>query len=463
MKSNHDPHLQEHQVKTGNLPSKTEEKKEQNTPSECLAVTIAKSEEIDSENIFKQLSAWSVVEYEHHRKEIAEIMEVRVPTLDSEVGKYRIQKPKNHISVFEETEPFEEEVDGATLLNATHQVITRHLVLPLGADIAITLWVVLTYCFNSFKVLPLLGLWSPEKRCGKTICCELLQGLVCRPIPASNITSAALYRVIEKHEPTMLIDEADTFLNNNSELRGILNSGHRVKSAFVMRCNSETNDPESFSTWCPKALFMIGDPSETLRDRSIPIRITRKAPDENVTKMARDFDEQQLHLRRKYVRYCQDNNFIENDNNVPPVANDRALENWGPLLAIADQAGGEWPERTRQAMVILETKEANDQESVGQLLLADIRQLFMQTAVDKLFSADLVMQLLILEGQPWSEWNNGRPITQNSLAELLKTYRIRPKTIRMGVITRKGYEFSAFTDAFARYLPQQPNQQVVTL
>jgi hypothetical protein len=52
---------------------------------------------------------------------------------------------------------------------------------------------------------------------------------------AANISSPAFFRVIEEARPTLVIDEADTWLQGNDELRGILNSGYTRKTAFVVR------------------------------------------------------------------------------------------------------------------------------------------------------------------------------------------------------------------------------------
>ncbi|MGZ5567457.1 MAG: hypothetical protein ACXWKG_10610, partial [Limisphaerales bacterium] len=88
----------------------------------------------------------------------------------------------------------------------------------------------------------------------------VLSELVCRPVVAANISSPAFFRVIEELRPTLLIDEADTFLQGNDELRGILNSGYARSTAFVVRvaneakgrveCESE-RESESFGLLSP--------------------------------------------------------------------------------------------------------------------------------------------------------------------------------------------------------------------
>ena len=64
---------------------------------------------------------------------------------------------------------------------------------------------------------------------------EVLQALTNKGLTAGSLTPVAAFRTIEKYSPSLLIDEADAFLKDNDELRGILNSGHTRASAFVIR------------------------------------------------------------------------------------------------------------------------------------------------------------------------------------------------------------------------------------
>jgi hypothetical protein len=121
------------------------------------------------------------------------------------------------------------------LLDSLTSVFKRFVILPPWAAETLALWTVHTYCFEFRDVTTYLGLESPEKRCGKTTLLTVLSELVQRPIVAANISSSALFRVIEETRPTLLIDEADSFLKTNDELRGILNSGYTRKTAYVVR------------------------------------------------------------------------------------------------------------------------------------------------------------------------------------------------------------------------------------
>ena len=142
------------------------------------------------------------------------------------------------------------------------------------------------------------------------------------------------------------------------------------------------------------------------------------------------------------------------DPTIPSELHDRAADNWRPLLAIADAAGGDWPTLARAVAGALSEVHSADQESMRTVLLSDIRAIFGST--DRLSSDTIVACLNALDDRPWSEFNKGRQITKAGLARLLKSFEIFPKTVRFpDDRTAKGYYRADFEDAFARYLPDQ--------
>lgn len=172
---------------------------------------------------------------------------------------------------FEEPEPWPESVNGAVLLDDLLATCQRYLILPDGAGVALCLWIIHSWAHDAAHVSPVLGITSPSMRCGKSNVLKLLGALVYRTLHTSSITAAALFRAVEKWRPTLLIDEADSFLGDKEELRGVLNSGHSRSGAFVIRTVGKDFEPRRFSTWAPKAIAMIGKLPGTLADRSIRI------------------------------------------------------------------------------------------------------------------------------------------------------------------------------------------------
>jgi hypothetical protein len=352
-------------------------------------------------------------------------------------------------------EPWPGGVDGAELLDEIRDTFKRFIALPAQAAVALALWVLHTHAIKTAYLSPLLAITSPQKRCGKTTLLEVLACLVRRPLSASNVTAAALFRVIEAREPTLLVDEADTFLAKHEELRGILDSGHTRSSAQVVRTVGDNHEPRIFRTFGAKAIAAIGALSGTLEDRAVVIHMHRRAAGERVERIRRDrIEGQLLPLRRQAARWVVDH--VEGlrtaDPATPSTLHDRAADNWRPLLAIAEAAGGHWPALARAAAVALSASGGDDSEA-GVMMLADLRSLFDARGAERLASASIVDHLSTLEGRPWPDWRRDKPINQNGLARLLKPFGVRPKTVRIGTETPKGYERPDFEEAWKRYLP----------
>jgi putative DNA primase/helicase len=146
------------------------------------------------------------------------------------------------------------------------------------------LWILHAWTLDAFDISPLLVITSATKRCGKTTLLDAVGMLVPRPLPASNVTAATIFRAVERFKPVMLIDEADTFFGDNDELRGVINSGHRRSTAFVLRTVGDEHEPKLFSTWGAKAIALIGKLSGTMEDRSLIISMRRRAPGERAEK-----------------------------------------------------------------------------------------------------------------------------------------------------------------------------------
>ncbi|MBV8548783.1 MAG: DUF3631 domain-containing protein [Alphaproteobacteria bacterium] len=376
--------------------------------------------------------------------------------LERESGAHDFSGQGNALQISDAV-PYPEPVDGAELLEELTQAVRRHVVLSEEAALAIALWVIFTYVFDVFFIAPILAIQSPEKGCGKTTLLDVLAALVSRPLSASNITFAALFRTIEAATPTLLIDEADTFAQNNDELRGILNSGHR-KGGAVIRTVGENHTPQNFATWCPKVIASIRKLPDTLQDRSIVIPLQRKRADEKADPFRGDRAGHLHAIASMVCRWALDNRDIlaDYEPEMPACIFNRTADNCRPLLAIAEVIGGTWAEKARSAMLELNTKDRDEQESFGIQILADIREIFSRELSGKFKSDTLSDYLRSMEGRPWADWNRGKGMVPTTLANLLKPFGIKPSTKRFTANdTAKGYERDQFIEAWTRYLPPQ--------
>lgn len=312
------------------------------------------------------------------------------------------------------------------------------------------------------QVAPLAVITAPEKRCGKSQLLFILGRLSARAITTSSISSAALYRTIDAWCPTLLIDEADTFMRDNEELRGILNSGHTRESAYVIRTVGDSYTPTKFNTWGAKALAGIGQVADTLMDRALIFQLRRKLPHEDVERIRYAAPGLFDGLRSKLARFAEDcsDQVKQARPPLPHSLNDRAQDNWEPLLAIAMTASGEWLQLGTTAALKLSSIESATQ-TVGTELLADIREIFGNDR-DRITTAELIRLLCRDDEKSWATFCRGNPITPRQVAKRLKEYGILSHTIRVGVETAKGYMVDQFREAFSCYLPTPPEKCVTT-
>ena len=135
--------------------------------------------------------------------------------------------------------------------------------------------------------------------------------------------------------------KADTFLPENNELRGILNSGHKREGAFVLRVVGEDHDPRQFTTWCPMVIAAIGEQPATIASRSLRLRMERRLAGEKIERLRKRNEATFVRLHRMIARWATDAaaGLADWDGDTSALMN-RAADNWLPLVAVAELAGG---------------------------------------------------------------------------------------------------------------------------
>jgi putative DNA primase/helicase len=194
----------------------------------------------DKALILTHLATLSPVDYELAAKEAAKKLGVSRAAIDKKMKQQVAQTTKGN-DMFPHEEAWPEPVEMAALLSELSATFKRYAILPTHADTALALWCSFTWFIDAVKVAPILAICSPEKQCGKTTVLSLVNKLSARALPSANITPAAMFRAVEKWQPTMIIDEADTFIRDSDELRGVINSGHTRTTAFVIRTVGDTH------------------------------------------------------------------------------------------------------------------------------------------------------------------------------------------------------------------------------
>jgi len=357
--------------------------------------------------------------------------------------------------------PDGEHLDGDHVLQDVAAFLGRFVAYPSGhTKVAHTLWIVHTHCMDAWESTPRIAALSPEPASGKTRLLEITELLVPSPVEAVNVTPAYLFRKVgdDGGRPTILYDEIDTVFGpkakDNEEIRGLLNAGHR-RGAVAGRCvvRGKIVETEEIPAYCAVAMAGLGDLPDTILSRAVIIRMRRRAAGERIEPYRRRVHSDEGHAVRDtlaaWVATIADavsNAWPE----MPVGVEDRDSDVWEPLLAIADAAGGEWPEKARKAAVALVAASKDSTPSLGIRLLEDVRTVFGDA--DAMSTDSLLNALHDLPEAPWPEIVAGKPLNARGLATRLGKYGVKSKTVRIGEHTPRGYPREDFADAWARYL-----------
>ncbi|HKV44730.1 MAG TPA: DUF3631 domain-containing protein [bacterium] len=356
--------------------------------------------------------------------------------------------------------PWPTPVDGPGLVEAVVEFFTRYVVLPAGAPLVVALWAIATWLADDFDAFPYLAVTSPQKRCGKTRVLELLERVCRRSLSTTNISEAALFRVIDQVRPTLLIDEAQ-YLRTRDErcaaLHDLLCAGIRRGNTSIRMGGPHRDEVRRFSVFCPKAIALIGKMTDILMDRAIAVTMRRRTPREHIERFffARAASESEP-LRQRAVRWAADHHdeiraaYVTAP--LPEGVEDREAELWAPLLAVARVALPAHIDEVESLAKGAANAKAVADDAIGVRLLADLLEIF----DDHLFlpTKEIIDALVAMEDAAWPEYRGGKPITPRGLAALLKPFGIDPEKARHeGQAGVRGYWRRAFHDAWERYIP----------
>ena len=356
------------------------------------------------------------------------------------------------------------ESDGWKILVELESFLKRFVAYP-GPDelVAHVLWIAHTWFMDAWESTPRLAFLSPEPGSGKSRALEVTEPFVPRPIHAVNATPAYLFRKVSDPDgrPTILFDEIDTVFGpkakDNEDLRGLLNAGHR-KGAMAGRCVIRGKEvmTEELPAYSAVALAGLDDLPDTLMTRSVVIRMRRRAPGEKIEPWRLRTcgpEAEKLASRLAAWTSAVSNKAGSEWPTMPEGVEDRDADVWEALLAVADLAGGVWPERGRAAATKLVGKSKEKAPTLGVMLLKDIRHIFDKRGVDRLSSDQLTEALVDLDEAPWAEIRGGKELNTRALSKRLGKYQIKSTTVKIAGGAMRGYKREDFTDAWERYIP----------
>jgi Protein of unknown function (DUF3631) len=338
---------------------------------------------------------------------------------------------------------------------------------------ASALWVAHVYAVDAAYTTPYLRVRSAVEECGKSTLLEAFAMLLGeRALNAVSVTPSVVFRIRDKLGPrALLLDEVDKTLHARTDdasrdLLAIVNAGYR-RGAVVLRNVGQSHEPKAFPAFGPAAIAGTSTLDPTTESRCIPIELERKRPGEGerFLPFLPEVAEPARELRGRLEAWASDDVIAAlrlTRPAFPSELRDRHVEGWWQLFAIADLAGGTWPQRARVAARWLHLGvDTADTMSTAALLLAHIRAAFDEADRDRFATAELLGYLVANEQGPWGKWwgaelhRDGPPLAAAAdLARKLRPFHIGPRGVRLADgTTPRGYLREQFADAWARYLP----------
>lgn len=328
----------------------------------------------------------------------------------------------------------------------------------------LALWYAHTWVADAFYTTPRLILSSPEPGSGKTRVLEIAQHLTREAEMTAGGSAAALVRMVAAGPITILMDEVDAIFGvggtGNEDVRQMLNLGYK-RTATIPKSKGDPATGftvERLPIFAPAALAgLAGRMPDTITTRAITIHLRRRRHDERVE----SYRESKVTRAAEPIREALSTwattigeRLVEAEPEMPPGVDDRPAEIWEPLLAIADEAGGHWPQTARNACLHFVNEATAKPVSDGVRLLGDLRALFRARMADRLSTAEILLALHEMDDSPWFDFH-GKPLNPRTLSAELGTYGVKVKTFKHNGTPTKGYVIDGehgLSDAWSRYL-----------
>lgn len=332
---------------------------------------------------------------------------------------------------------FEGEVSFADTLHDCIELLQKFIWMKEEEAIVCSLWAAATWFVDCVvsedEAVPYLLISSKTPECGKTKLLDVLAKIVRHPIRASHPTSAAIFRVMNRGRPTLLLDEVDRYLGKDEDLALILDSGNKPGGGKVLRSavNAKGNFTDEVRAYeCFGFKAVVGILAEkfydTVTSRSVAIKLSKKPHTEGKRLKFSKFEEQFDSIRRRFytlsVKYSREVRKLMDEGEIEfsDELSNRQKEGCEVIWAMLEcMAGKETRQKCKEAYTVLCQRMQHLPSNL--MLLRHINSLLQNCEKKWIKSADLIQQLNL---KP--EWSD---LSRKKLAEILDDYDVKTKQV----------------------------------
>lgn len=307
----------------------------------------------------------------------------------------------------------------------------------------------------AFDAFPYLVITSDTKRSGKTRFSEILSSLCSRTRNYAGATPVTVFRSIKYDCPTIFFDEAESMAGEAADMmRQVTNAGYR-RGQTVPRASALTpSGVEEWPVYCPKGFILIGDVRDTLRDRSIIIRMQRAEAKERYVyaKAKAEGEDLRAELEKLTKAKGEDIRDVYTHHKGLDFLTDRDEEIWLSLFAVCAVLAPSRLEELKRIAVDMATEktsparrytkleDAEDQAELDEYsrrLVRDAATVF-KKGERAIFTRDLLPRLHELTTGPWRKYR-GDGLTSMSMADMLSPFGLQPHLVKIKGVVARGY------------------------
>jgi putative DNA primase/helicase len=363
-----------------------------------------------------------------------------------------------------------------TLLDAIRTQLDRFIAMSSTQATAVTLWCAAAHLLQStfkdragkdccIELFPKLAVQSKDPNSGKSSLLTLIWNILPRAKLWTYPSGAYLVRAIEIGNFSLCLDELQYAEDRN--LLRVINASHQRSLAFVPLLVPNPDGgwtPVEFPVWVPMALARLGEFAPAQQSRSIVNWMLPKLPSEPRERLRGAIVPELVECRRQLAAWANTvTTWVEPV--LPATLHNRDVNNWEPLLFVAELAGGQWLGAAHEAINAQMKMERRPTQI--QRLLSSIWKILQpdpdEDPIPFMRSVELLNKLIADEEGEWGTVNRGRAITLEWLRDRL-AHLLNPPGSQNEYYTdadgvrrhRRGYYFAQFKDAFARYVGVHP-------
>ena len=367
--------------------------------------------------------------------------------------------------------------NGSKLVTTLSEWLLSFVSMPTEYALVSALYAVHSYVYRRFDSVAYLSLTSAEPQSGKTTLMRALCELADHGSYSADPTKASLFAEIadatdRDQGVTIGWDECEKAARESDDRREIINSGY-TRDGKVKRINRNAADGESrieyMPTYCPKILSGLGSLAPTIKDRSIVLlmRHGKAARRAMITSIKTEALQLQNDIRATIAQVFPPNGALLTLHDVERL-DGREAELWQPLWTTAtylqltaDQFAllrratdsliemkHSDPDRRYTLVRKLEDKQAiNKGESpYGVKALRALSEIIGSSS--GIWTADLVKAM---NSGEWKDYRSGKGINARSLSDLVATFGVTPKQIKIKGKNANGFRAADVKAALTKY------------